>query len=62
MTILISNKNNNTNNKAACKNDKRIQNVFRTEKDFTQQQRAKWNSIVLGCFSYHIQMYYLTTF
>lgn len=35
MTTFISNKNNNTNNKAAFKNDKSIQNVFRTEKDFT---------------------------
>ena len=41
MTIFISNKNNNTNNKAACKNDKSIQNVFRTEKDFAAAAAAK---------------------
>ena len=47
MTIFISNKNNNTNNKAAWKNDKSIQNVFRTEKDFAAAAKSLQSCLTL---------------
>ena len=49
MTIFISNKNNNTNNKAAWKNDKSIQNVFRTEKDFAAAAAKSLQSCLTLC-------------